>query len=147
MAQIEALPGRLAAVPPQRLKVLVTHHAFLPPPGAELPPLVERADLALRAAEAGGVDLMLAGHLHRGYSGDARTYYANVGRAIVMVQAGTATSNRLRNEANSYNLIHLSPQRIAVSVRAWDGVGFCQTRSSEYVKNGAGWLPARPSPR
>ena len=77
-------------------------------PGTRRLTLVGRAAEALRAAEACGVDLVLAGHLHRGYTGDIRTHHAGIRRAMLVAQAGTAVSHRVRNEANSYNVIRLS---------------------------------------
>jgi 3',5'-cyclic AMP phosphodiesterase CpdA len=142
VAQVDGLRARLEAIPAHVLKVVVTHHSFLPPPGATSPQLVERADLALRAAEAGGVDLLLAGHLHRGYTGDVRTHHTGIRRAILVAHAGTATSHRLREEANSYNLIRLARDRIGVSVRVWDGAVFRAARSTEYVKVGLDWRAA-----
>ena len=142
-AQIDTLRRRLAPLPAHVLRVLVTHHPFLPPPGDPSPPLVGRAGEALQAAEACGVDLMLAGHLHRGYTGDIRTHHVGIRRAILVAQAGTATSHRIRNEANSYNVIRLSPQKLGFSLRVWDGKAFHEARFVEYEKSGSDW---RPSP-
>ena len=142
IAQIDALRRRLCPLPPRVVKVLVTHHPFLPPPWDPSPPLVGRAAEALRAAEACGVDLMLAGHLHHGYTGDVRTHHVDIRRAILVAQAGTATSHRVRNEANSYNVIRLSPQRLGFSLRVWDGKGFQEARFVEYEKSGSDWGPA-----
>jgi len=139
-AQIDDLRRRLCPLPPHVAKVLVTHHPFLPPPGDLSPPLVGRAAEALRVAEACGVDLVLAGHLHRGYTGDIRTHHVGIRRAILVAQAGTATSHRVRNEANSYNVIRLSPQRLGFSLRVWDDKGFREARFVEYVKSGSDWL-------
>ncbi len=140
-AQIDNLRRRLCPLPPHVAKVLVTHHPFLPPPGDPSPPLVGRAAEALRAAETCGVDLVLAGHLHRGYTGDIRTHHVDIRRAILVAQAGTATSHRIRNEANSYNVIRLSPQRLGFSLRVWDGRSFQEARVVEYVKSGSDWRP------
>jgi hypothetical protein len=42
---------------------------------------------------------------------------------MLSVQAGTATSHRLRGEPNGYNVIRLVPGEIDVEMRAWrDGV-------------------------
>ena len=141
LAQIEHLRRRLGPVPEHVSKVLVTHHPFLPPPGDPSPPLVGRAKEALQAAEACGVELLLAGHLHRGYTGDIRTHHVGIRRAMLVAQAGTAVSHRVRNEANSYNVIRLSPERLGFSLRAWDGRGFRETRFDEYVKRDLDWRP------
>jgi 3',5'-cyclic AMP phosphodiesterase CpdA len=141
-AQIDDLRLKLGPLPPHVVKVLVTHHPFLPPPGDPSPPLVGRAAEALEAAEACGVDLMLAGHLHRGYTGDIRTHHVGIRRAILVAQAGTATSHRVRNEANSYNVIRISSQRLGFSLRVWGGKGFQEARFVEYLKSGSDWRPA-----
>ncbi len=138
-AQIDGLRQRFCPLPPQVLKVLVTHHPFLPPPGDPEPPLVGRAALALQAAEACGVDLVLAGHLHHGYTGDIRTHHVGIKRAILVAQAGTATSHRLRNEANSYNVIRTSPGRLGFSLRVWDRRTFREARFVEYERSGSDW--------
>ena len=39
----------------------------------------------------------------------------------LIVQAATATSTRLRDEPNAYNLITIDRARIGVEVHAWDG--------------------------
>ncbi len=88
-----------------------------------------------------GVDLVLAGHLHHGYTGDIRTHHVDIRRAILVAQAGTATSHRVRNEANSYNVIRPSPQRLGFSLRVWDDKGFREAHFVEYVKSGSDWRP------
>lgn len=139
LAQIARVRSSLGPLPARVVKVLVTHHPFVPPPGDPGPRIVGRAREALQAAEAAGVDLLLAGHLHRGYTGDIRAHHADIRRAILVAQAGTATSHRLRDEANSYNLLELSPQRLRFSVRVWDGLRFQDGGSTEYVKTGLEW--------
>ena len=140
-AQIDGLRTRFGPVPPGVLKVLVTHHPFLPPPGDPSPPLVGRAMEALRAAEECGVDVLLAGHLHHGYTGDVRTHHKGLRRAILVAQAGTATSHRVRNEPNSYNVILANPGALRFSLRRWDGGAFVETRAAQYIKSGPDWAP------
>jgi len=140
--QIEGLRRRLAHAGP-RFKVVVTHHPFIPSPlspdtGIDL----GRAAEALAVLETAEVDLLLAGHLHHGYTGDTRSYFAAARRSIISVQAGTAVSRRVRHEPNAYNWITLQPKAIAVEVRIWaDGV-FRENRTSRFALHETGWMVA-----
>lgn len=143
-AQIELIRRRFGSLSDRVSKVLVTHHPFLPTPGGDTSQIVGRADGALRAAEDAGVDVMLAGHLHLGYTGDVRAHHVGIKRGIVVAQAGTATSHRVRNEANGYNLISLSPQRLAAAVRVWNGRVFEEVRVTHYTRVDGDWRQMDP---
>lgn len=99
--QIEGLRRRLATAG-NRIKVVVTHHPFIPSP-LNLNATIDlgSAAEALVVLEKYKVDLLLAGHLHQGYTGDTRSFFASAQRSIIAVQAGTAISaefgtNRMR---------------------------------------------------
>lgn len=139
--QIAGLRERLTAAG-NRFKVVVTHHPFIPSPttpsaGIDLGCAAE----ALAEIEACGADLLLAGHLHHGYTGDTRSYFAAARRSIISVQAGTAISRRVRHEPNAYNWITLQPDTINVQVRAWRGAEFDDAQSTRYVRRAEGWIP------
>lgn len=137
--QIDALQGRLARGG-LRVKVVVTHHPFIPPPGDVGIDLVGRAKRAIPVLDACNVDVLLAGHLHQGYAGDIRTYYPAARRAMIAVQAGTAISRRMRNgEANAYNVITLERKLITIEVRAWNGSAFATLHESTYDRADDGW--------
>ncbi len=113
-------------VPANVFKVVVTHHPFIPPPGDEHKgiAIVHGSRPALVELETAGVDLLLAGHLHRAYSEDVRGHHEAAKRSILSVQAGTATSTRRRHEPNAYNRITIDGSRVSVDVRTWDGSKF-----------------------
>jgi 3',5'-cyclic AMP phosphodiesterase CpdA len=137
--QIEALDDRLATGG-LRVKVVVTHHPFIPPPGEDGIDLVGRAARAIKVLDASNVDVLLAGHLHQGYAGDIRTHYPAARRAMIAIQAGTAISHRMRHgEANAYNFITLERTKITVEVRAWNGSGFAMLHHSIYDRADDGW--------
>lgn len=121
-------------IPPNVCRVVVTHHPFLPPPDAPKIRLVGRCRLALPALEAAGVDLLLAGHLHRGYAGDLAAFHGGLGRPIMAAQAATATSTRLRGEPNAYNRIVIDDDQIVCEVLAWNGVGFTPIRRHQAAR-------------
>ncbi len=119
---------------PERLKVLVVHHPLDIPhiwPGVS----AGRARKALRAWEDCGVDMILAGHEHRAFAGSAHMLRIGNHDAVV-VQAGTATSSRTRGEANSFNVIRVTPGEIQVERRTWIEGAFAPTHSDSFPRGG-----------
>jgi len=119
-AQAELIRERFRDVPADTLKVVVTHHPFIPPPEQPNLSVVGGREAALRALREMGVHLLLSGHLHLGYSGlvDERP-------GLLSVQAGTAVSRRRRGQPNGYNVIRGSGKHgPEVQTRRWNGTGF-----------------------
>lgn len=125
-----------------RLRVLVTHHPLLAMPlGEDNAPtrVAKRSNDALLTAAEAGVDLLLAGHFHRTFSKSARDVVDNVGPALI-VQAGTATSTRLRGgEQQSFNWIETDKDGINLAVYAWQGEAFTPGRPARFVYDGTNW--------
>ncbi len=148
-AQIAQAEERLAALPPGVFRIVVGHHPFMPPPWDAEARLVGRADEALDAFRRHGVGLTLAGHLHRHYARFAEapetgaepdTVTVDRGRVrasgtrLLAVQAGSATSTRLRgHEPNAYNRISIADGRATVTVRVWNGAAFEDAGDDESV--------------
>ena len=139
LPQIGIVRERFEPLPPNLAKVLVAHHPFLPAPSGPAQALVGRGLQGLQAAEAAGVDLVLTGHLHRGFTGDVRTHHVTIKRSILVFQAGTAVSTRLRGEANSYNLISIDAPRLSCTVHAWDGERFRPLEPTRFLKTDDEW--------
>ncbi|MCQ4159845.1 metallophosphoesterase [Roseomonas sp. GC11] len=118
--RLERLLQRLARLPPGLFRVVVAHHPFLAPEDAPETPLAHRAAPALAALRQAGVRLILAGHLHRGYVRLHRGTTAE-GEDLLVVQAGSATSTRLRGEPNAYNRILIQDGQPSITPRRWNG--------------------------
>jgi 3',5'-cyclic AMP phosphodiesterase CpdA len=144
--QMERICGVFRTAGNDLFKIVFTHHPFLPPPDAPSTRLVGRAVRALRVLEDAGVDLLLAGHLHRAYSGDIMTHHTHVQRSILVAQASTATSTRLREEPNAYNLITLDRPDLSFEVRSWEGARFTGGLRSHYRQEGTRWTLLEQDP-
>jgi 3',5'-cyclic AMP phosphodiesterase CpdA len=138
--QIKDMEKVLCRISNDKLKIIVTHHPFIPPPGSPGIKIVGRSVSALRVIDECHVDLLLAGHLHQGYSGDVRPYYPSAEHSVISVQAGTAISNRRRNEPNAYNLISVDKGSIIIEIKKWDGNKFYSSIATSYKLINKEWI-------
>jgi len=113
--QLDLCEAAFGAAPQGAAKIVVAHHHFAPAPDYDKKDdVMRRAKEALDRFAALGVDLILGGHLHRGYIGNSLDVYPGRERAsgIIIVQSGTTTSQRGRareREKNSFNLVKIGP--------------------------------------
>jgi 3',5'-cyclic AMP phosphodiesterase CpdA len=140
--QIAMIRDRFSAVPEEKTKILVTHHPlFAMPIGdeGELSKVVNRDEDALEAVAEAGVDMLLAGHFHRTFANSARDMVETAGAALV-IQAGTATSTRLRgDELQSFNWLDLAKDRVELQVQRWDGSAFVGGRPTLFEYTDGNW--------
>jgi 3',5'-cyclic AMP phosphodiesterase CpdA len=140
--QIAMIRDRFSAVPEEKTKILVTHHPlFAMPIGdeGELSKVVKRDGDALEAVAEAGVDMLLAGHFHRTFANSARDMVETAGAALV-IQAGTATSTRLRgDELQSFNWLELAKDRVELQVQRWDGSTFVAGRPTTFEYRQDNW--------
>jgi len=123
------------------MRILVTHHPLFALPvgdGPELGKAVGRQELALDAIADAGVDVLLAGHHHRASTHHASDLVTRAGPALV-VQAGTATSTRLRDEEQSFNQIDFCGGNVTLAVQAWAGDRFASADTQLFVRDGNRW--------
>jgi hypothetical protein len=88
--------------------------------------------------EACNLDLLLSGHFHMSYAGGSHSAYRTLSRSVLVIQAGTAASSRMRNESNAYNLIEIDHAKVTLRVRMWNGERFEEHRSRHYTYNTEG---------
>ncbi len=138
--QMNGIEEKLCVIDDSKFKVIATHHPFIPPPGEPGIELVGRSVKALRFIDECKVDLLLAGHLHHGYSGDVRAYYPKTQRSVISAQAGTAISNRIREEPNAFNFISIDKTFFTIEIRIWNGKEFESSIITSYRKKDEKWV-------
>jgi len=142
--QLEDLEKRFAKASPDAVRVIVAHHPLLFPtePMMQKTKRVKRADDALKTFAGLGVRLVLSGHFHLSYvrkheavrEGEAIGVSKPVAAPILVAQASSAISTRLRGESNAYNLIDITKNQISVTVREWrDNGWYTRDKATEPV--------------
>ncbi|MEO8882760.1 MAG: metallophosphoesterase [Devosia sp.] len=132
--QLRNLETRFAKAAPDALRVVVQHHPLLLPEGPMQKPMrrVDEADRALEAFGRLGVRLVMSGHFHLSYvrkqenggavvAGEPKGARESAVAPILVAQASSVISTRLRGEPNAYNLIDIVSGVITVAVREWRG--------------------------
>ena len=125
-AQLARVEQKLCRVREEVVKILVTHHPFM----------------ALERLARCGVDVFVAGHLHTASIGDAAHRVA--GMSALLVQAGTATSSRTREEPNSFNLLRISRRRVEVRQYALRRGSFVPAAVDAFQRGQGGWARCAP---
>lgn len=143
LKQMAHIQERLGADRAGLVKIVVTHHPFEVPTGHQDRDIVGRARLAIGVLAACGADLLLAGHLHRSYLAHTARRYKVDGYSALVVQAGTATSTRVRGEANAFNVLRLARPHLSIERLTWQpSLGsFAQTAVDRFLHTPTGWIP------
>jgi len=123
-AQLAFARRAFAEAPRTDVRAVVTHHHLAPPPDFDRSRVMRGARAALESFTETGVDLVLAGHLHRAYIGDSLDFFPGERRdsGIVIVQCGTTTTSRGRGRErlkNSLNWIEAGREQILVRHYLW----------------------------
>jgi 3',5'-cyclic AMP phosphodiesterase CpdA len=123
----------------KHMRILVTHHPFDVSDRDQAGDIVQRSRQAVARFSECGLDMILSGHLHGAHVADSAQRYGPHSK-LLLVQAGTATSTRLRHEQNSWNLIRIDKDAVSVEVMASaDGAPFAPVRSNAYLRGPDGW--------
>jgi len=137
--QVEFIRETFSRTDPNAVRVLVTHHPLLAiPVGEGVERAVGRQELALDAVEKAGVDLLLAGHAHHASTHHASDLVTRAGGALV-VQAGTATSTRVREQEQSFNTIDIADGCLTITVNAWRDDDFTPSDAQRYEWQEGRW--------
>jgi 3',5'-cyclic AMP phosphodiesterase CpdA len=137
--QVEFIRDTFARTPSEAVRVLVTHHPlFAIQVGEQVERAVGRNELALDAIEEAGVDLLLAGHAHHASVHSASELVTRAGGALV-IQAGTATSTRTREQKQSFNVIDIEDGQVSLTVECWGGDVFAPMDARRYEYRDGVW--------
>jgi 3',5'-cyclic AMP phosphodiesterase CpdA len=131
-ATLRRIEASMHRVPPETVKIVVAHHPFDATDGTGAAP-------SLHTLTAAGIDVFLTGHLHTSYAGHTAQRYNTGGRTAVVLEAATATSTRLRQEANGFNVLRVTRASIHVEAHAWDGRTFVARNRQAFVRSDGGW--------
>jgi 3',5'-cyclic AMP phosphodiesterase CpdA len=145
--QVEFIRETFARTPSEAVRILVTHHPLLAlRVGGQVERAVGRQELALDVIEESGVDMLLAGHIHHASSQDASELVTRAG-GVLVVQAGTATSTRVREQEQSFNVIDVGEGKVTIRVHAWNGEDFAPNDARVYEWQDGRWkLRSEPEP-
>lgn len=119
-AQLEFCEHAFRAATIDTAKIVVAHHQFAPAPDYEGSKPMRGAKRAMNRLVELGVDMILGGHVHRGYIGNSLDVYPAGDRRhrIIIVECGTTTSHRGRareRERNTLNLIEIGSNLLQIS--------------------------------
>ena len=119
--QVQETAQRLEALPGHLRKIVVTHHPFDVELAKDEENVIRNGEKALRRWARAGLDLVLGGHIHFPFMAPLRRRYPDLDRDTWILQAGTATSRRVRNgKPNSFNRIHCAGTDAGLDVERWD---------------------------
>ena len=137
--QVDFIRETFARVASDKMRIIVTHHPlFALEVGGEVERAIGRQELALDAVEESGVDMVLAGHAHHASSQDAGELVTRAG-GVLVVQAGTATSTRVREQEQSFNSIDIAEGSATITVHAWRGSEFKANDAQRYEWRDGRW--------
>lgn len=141
--QVEFIRETFSRTPSEAARVLVTHHPlFALKVGNDSGRAIGRQELALDAIEEAGVDMLLAGHNHHASAHEASDLVTRAGGALV-VQAGTATSTRVREQGQSFNVVDIGEGSVTITVEGWKEGQFVAADAQKYVWREGRWRMVR----
>lgn len=138
--QIAFIRDTFARVDAKVLRVLVTHHPiFALPTGDGIGKPIKNQAEVLEMIGALGVDVLLAGHNHRASHQDSADFVTRSTGALV-IQAGTATSTRVRGEHQSFNKIAIDGDHVEVTLVGWHHTHFEDGDPARFMRQDGRWV-------
>lgn len=129
--QIAYLKKYFCDVPETKFKAIVVHHNLIPSENIRSHKIVGRSRKLISELKDCKIDMVFSGHIHQYYSGDVQRYYKD-SDSIILVQAGTALSSRIRKDSNSYNHIEIDNELYKIKLMEYKGTEFLQEKLQIY---------------
>jgi hypothetical protein len=82
--------------------------------------------------------MLLAGHNHHASTHSASDLVTRAGGALV-VQAGTATSTRVRDQEQSFNTVDVADAEVTITVNAWRDDRYVPLDAQRYAWEQGHW--------
>ncbi len=125
--------------------VLVAHHPFDEPHAGKAFGRARPGAEAVEQLAGEGVDVFLTGHLHVTFAGPTAKRYHVGGRSAIVVEAGTATSTRVRGEPNAFNVLRIERDTITVEHLVWNAANrrFSPGEVQHFHHAADGWRSVR----
>jgi 3',5'-cyclic AMP phosphodiesterase CpdA len=139
--ELRRIRNMLKELSPSLVRVLVAHHPFDEPHAGAAFGRARPGPEAVEQLACDGVDVFLTGHLHVTFAGPTAKRYNVGGRSAIIVEAGTATSTRVRGEPNAFNLLRIERHAITVEHRVWDATmrTFTNGEIQRFAHTEGGW--------
>ncbi len=137
-SQLQAAAAVFAGAATGAFRIAVLHHHLVMPPTGKAGGVLSGAARALYELSVAGVDLVLAGHLHRSFLAQAATVPDRQAPMLIL-HCGTTTSTRGRVEEsgrNTLNWIEVTPEELTVVSMGWmdQSAGFEELRRSSFPR-------------
>ena len=133
--QLEVITEHFSGGEENMLRILVAHHPFWLPKEYQHRHVIGRRDLALKALQGVGVDIIFSGHAHSAYT--------HLLEGLIVSHAGTAISNRLTgNDPNSFKVVRGNHQRLTIETWTWNSTYFSVAEQLSYERIQGEWKSA-----
>ena len=119
--QVEWVSQQLRSAPDSAIKAVVGHHPFAAVLQSDSKNIISGANYALEQWSRAGLDLVLGGHIHFPFIAPLNHHVGGLQGDPWIVQTGTATSTRVRNNApNSFMNLQVGDEHSDVYIQRWD---------------------------
>jgi 3',5'-cyclic AMP phosphodiesterase CpdA len=139
--ELHRIRNLLKDLAPSLVRILVAHHPFDEPHAGAAFGRARPGPEAVEQLAGEGIDVFLTGHLHVTFAGPTAKRYNIGGRSAIVVEAGTATSTRVRGEPNAFNLLRIDHGCIAVEHLVWQATSgtFAAGDAQRFDQTPDGW--------